>query len=289
MAIDVAVKPGRERTSRVSIEDIRQCGWGMLPPCHPVDLPQPSDEWTVAQAHADPPTVAVCIPFGFRNANGSLRWTPPEFTMALAGLQFPPGTSCAYLATKGVKRDDARNDLVHQALALRPRYILFLDDDNPPPPDTVLKLMHVLDSTGDEVALCAGIYTNKTVPASPLVFAGDGSGCHWKWKAGDVFECPGGIATGCMMIRASVFAQLPEPWFHDVMDLTDAHRYGFFLDVEKGLPAMVTDDLFFCKRVRDAGLTMLAHGGVLPGHWDQQGRCFRLADDAYPFRVEVGE
>lgn len=226
-----------------------------------VILPPPAPGWTMEgkRTATTPPVLVIAIPF-------EGRYVPPEFALALALLQFPPNMQWMLTATKGVKRDEARNDLVRQARTLGARYVLFLDDDNPPPPDTVLKLMYVLESTGPEVALCAGIYTNKYDPPSPLVFLAEGAGPYWRWRVDEVFECPGGIATGCMMIRTAAFDRVPEPWFHDPPD------------------GSMTDDLYFCRKVREAGMTMLAHGGVLPAHWGPDGTEYRLGPDTYPFQ-----
>jgi hypothetical protein len=49
----------------------------------------------------------------------------------------------------------------------------------------------------------------------------------------------------------------------------------------------VTDDMYFCRKVREAGFRLLAHGGVLPAHWGQDGNCYRIAEDTYPFRGQV--
>jgi hypothetical protein len=233
--------------------------------------------------------IAICIPFGHRDANGSLRWIPPEFTIALATLEVPPGSKCLHLFTKGIKRDLARNQLAHQALAQGARYIMFLDDDNPPPPDALVKLKEVLDSAGDEFALVGGIYCDRFERSPPLVFQRARAGPYWRWRVGEVFECPGGIATGCMMIRANVFEHLPQPWFKDLTTLDEAHASGWFLDRQMGSPAGVPDDMYFCGLVREAGFRMLAHGGVLPAHWGQDGKCYRLRYDTYPFRGKAGE
>jgi hypothetical protein len=44
----------------------------------------------------------------------------------------------------------------------------------------------------------------------------------------------------------------------------------------------MTDDIYFCRKVREAGMRILAHGGVLPGHWDEHGNVYFLPDDSYP-------
>jgi cellulose synthase/poly-beta-1,6-N-acetylglucosamine synthase-like glycosyltransferase len=238
------------------------------------DKPLATVLWTLTGAVPRTVTVAICIP-------SSGRYCPPEWGIALALLQCPPNTNQIYLTIKGAKRDRARNELVEQALSYNTRYVLFLDDDNPPPPDTLYKLLQVMDSSDDDVAVCAGIYGTKTNPSAPLVFQGESVGSFWKWKKGDVFECER-IATGCMMIRASAFARIPKPWFVDIESTEQAREHNLLSPVSNPPYYQMTDDIYFCRKVREAGMRILAHGGVLPGHWDEHGNVYFLPDDSYP-------
>ena len=220
--------------------------------------------------------LVVGIPF-------SGRYVPPEWAMSLMHMRYPRNCRTGHYATKGLIRDEARNKLVEKAISEDSQYLLFIDDDTAPPMDMVTKLMQELDTRDEDTVVCAGIYTTKTEPYEPLVFMGHGTGPHWKWKFGDVFPC-WGIATGCMMIRTSVFKRISKPWFKDIdciEDVTEPEVFG-----KDGKPDVfrMTDDLYFCKKVADAGLTILAHGGVLPVHWDQKGRGHVLPDTAYPVK-----
>ncbi len=222
-------------------------------------------------------TFALLFPF-------SGRFTPPEWALGLSALQFPTGTSRVYLHAKRVKRDAARCLLVERALEMDAKYILFLDDDTHPPPDAVHKLFMALETADKDVVACGGVYTSKSIPSEPLIYKDDeDSGPFWKWKAGDVFEV-GGIATGCLMIRASVFKELPKPWFRDIDDVSQiGDDPAVQLETQVGFFTM-TDDLYWCRKVRQAGFRILAHGGVLCVHWDQQGNPFTLPRDSYPMK-----
>src|SRR5208337_1931958 len=103
--------------------------------------------------------VAICVPFGNRNPDGSLRWVPPEFSIAMLNLKIPTYVNLYCCATKGRKRDESRNDMVKKAQKVKARYVWMVDDDNPPPPSALMRLMYVLDLSDDDVALCGGIYT----------------------------------------------------------------------------------------------------------------------------------
>ena len=221
--------------------------------------------------------LVVGIPF-------SGRFVAPEWAISMMHMRYPRNARTGHFATKGVKRDEARIKLVERALAEDSQYILFVDDDTALPMDAVSKLMQELEVRGEETVVCAGIYTTKTDPIEPLVFLDHGTGPHWKWKFGDVFPC-WGIATGAMMIRTSVFSKISKPWFRDIDRIEDVGEDTFVFGKD-GRPDefRMTDDLYFCKKVKDAGLEILAHGGVLPVHWDQKGRGHVLPDTAYPVK-----
>jgi hypothetical protein len=163
-------------------------------------------------------------------------------------------------ALKGMEIGEARCLIAKHALDLGAKYLFFLDDDTAPPYDAVRRLVFALEQAGDDFMVAGGIYANKhSYPTEPMVFKADGDGPFWRWKYGEVFECAS-IGTGCMLIKTEVFKHLPEPWFKTVSECpTDQ---GEVHKVE------ITDDLYFCKKVRDAGFRLLADGGVLPIHWD---------------------
>ncbi len=237
------------------------------------------------------PDLAVMLP-----ASG--RYCPPEMHFAMGMLIKPTGLNYLQLGLKGVRRDKARIEMVKLARAEGSEFGLFLDDDNPPPADTIIKLLDVFHSHGPELAVVAGIYTGKILPAIPWVFRfkDNPEGFFWDWKAelrdddnnvireGEVFEVDA-IASGCMMIRLSVFDTLKEPWFLEVHTVEEALEAQPHADASpRGYYVEVTDDMYFCHKLRAAGFRIMAHGGVLPGHWDEHGNCYRLAPDSWPMR-----
>lgn len=238
------------------------------------------------ESHLPPWQTNGAVPKNLAVAIGlpcSGRYVPFEMGIALAGLAFPPSTNWTMLPVKGVKRDVAREGIAEKAIELGARNLLFIDDDNPPPPDTIYKLLQAMDSADDDVAVVAGIYCTKTNPPSPLVFQAEGGGPYWRWKRGDIFDCES-IATGCMMIRTAALAKIPKPWFKDVTSPSEAKQLGLLDADSQAIHFEMTDDIYFCRKVRAAGFRILAHGGVLPGHWDQNGNVYFLPDDSYPMR-----
>ena len=87
------------------------------------------------------------------------------------------------------------------------------------------------------------------------------------------------IATGCMMIKTEVFQHLEKPYFKTVDEEPDAEV----------ILKLVTDDLYFCKKVTDAGFKILADGAILCTHWDYRTdppTPYQLPPDSYPLKEE---
>jgi hypothetical protein len=210
---------------RMEILDLKEVSrrTGLRLPGEPKKTVQPATEippWQYLNRDRLPKNVGVALGIA-----SSGRYVPFEMAYALSRLAFPPSTNRIHIAVKGVKRDLAREGIAEQAIELGARNLLFIDDDNPPPEDTVYKLLQTIDSADDDVAVVAGIYCTKENPPSPLVFQSEGGGPFWRWKKGDIFECES-IATGCMMIRCSALAQIPKPWFRDVTTPEEAKELG---------------------------------------------------------------
>lgn len=225
-------------------------------------------------------TLAIGIPF-------SGRYVPPEWAMQLATLSVPMNTNYSYFTVKGMKRDAARDYLAQKALAAHSKYLLMLDDDTAPPAFAIHELMYAMDQADDDVAVMAGVYCTKTNPPVPIVSKDIGDGPFWKWKTGEIFEAPY-LGTGCMMIRVSVFDKLPKPWFKDINTVAEAKQFGMPLEADSAEQMTynyrVTDDIYFCRQLALAKYKCMAHGGVLPIHFDQSGNAYMLPDDSYPVK-----
>lgn len=213
------------------------------------------------------------------------RFVPPEWAMTMMSLSYPTGTSRTLAFIKGKPRAEARTELIKAAIERGCKYLLFIDDDTCPPPFTIPALVNALDQTDDSVAVCAGIYTNKVEPVAPLVYLERGQGSFWKWKHNEVFEC-WAIGTGCMLVRLSVLKDIPEPWFRDVGCIDEAGDDPVVIPDPTDPPEGVrmTDDVYFCEKLRQHGFKVLAHGGVLPVHIGQEGNAFVLPNDSYPLK-----
>ncbi len=221
-------------------------------------------------------TFSLLLPF-------SGRYVPPYFAVCLAALRWPSNSSHAILHSIYMKRDEARNHLVKSAIRLGSEMVIFCDDDMTIPGDTITKLHMALNTADDDVMACGGIYTSRCDLAEPYVYLKQDGAPHWKWKAGDVFPCYA-LGTGCLMIKTEVFKHIPEPWFRDI-DTVEEARLDPSLDIHPSVGEYrITDDIYFFQKMNKAGFKTLAHGGVLPVHWDQNGNPYTLPMDSYPMQ-----
>jgi hypothetical protein len=218
--------------------------------------------------------LAVGLPF-------SSRPTTPLWGVALATQAYPLNTTVTHVVIQDVEIGEARNAIVDHALALNATYIWFVDDDVVLPPFAAQRLGYALDTKGpktfpdSKIAVCGGIYCSKEELSTPVVYKKNGQGASWDWKLNEIFEVES-IGTGCMMIAAEVFKHLEKPYFKTVEEYTPAPNG------QMGCTKM-TDDIYFCEKVKKAGFTILAHGGVLCGHYDlRTKKIFTLPEDSPP-------
>lgn len=226
--------------------------------------------------------VVVGIPFRARKEGTVDGLCVPEWAITLANLQWPTNTNVAWAPVKGMGTGEARQCISEETLKLGAPLLFCLDDDVQLPPDAPRLLMETMSQAPDDVMVVGGIYTTKRHPPEPLVYVGgNGHGPHWKWKKGDIFECSG-IATGCMLIKTEVFKHLEKPWFKDIKGETE----GWEIE-NKAVDAMLnmTDDLYFCEKVTQAGFKILADTRVLCTHWDANtGQYFEMDPNSYPMK-----
>jgi hypothetical protein len=187
--------------------------------------------------------------------------------------------SKADLNNTQMTRDIQRDTLAEHALAMGAEYMMCFDDDTVPPSHEIQSLYYIL-AQNPKAAIAGGIYCTKGENPEPTIYKELGGGSHWNWTLGDIFKVKG-IGAGCMMVRLSALKDIPKPWFKDTAgEPTHTERVGD-LDL-KVISTTGTDDLYFCRKVDEAGYDIIAHGGVLCLHYDEEGRAYHLPDDSYP-------
>ena len=170
---------------------------------------------------------------------------------------------------------EARNIAAKQALEVNAKYLLFLDDDVLLPHKTLVRFLELMENNDDWDVL-TGIVPTKTDNAPPCIFKAGHPGPFWDWEFNTQFEidlC--GMA--CCMIRTSVLRRVGEPWFE------------WYRESQQGANAEEGEDVGFCRRVKEAGGTIVADGGVLCGHIDRDtGKVYCVdTKDRKPFRSEA--
>lgn len=222
------------------------------------------------------PKYFIAYPFGGRPV-------PVDWHLTVRSLLLPAnsrvveGYKRSYIKANGemsVPTDQAQTELVEEALNQDAEYILFIEDDTIPPPNVILELGRVLETADESVMVCGGIYTTRSNPPEPILYAAPMEGCFWNWKVGQIFPC-WAVGMGCTMIKVKLFRMMSKPWFKEIKNLEEALEYpDLFPDIDKakqvtyGNKVRCGSDMFFYTKLAAMGFKVLAHGGVLPVHWD---------------------
>jgi cellulose synthase/poly-beta-1,6-N-acetylglucosamine synthase-like glycosyltransferase len=195
---------------------------------------------------------------------------PIEMVTALALQSWPTNTNITFATVYGFETDEGRINAATRAIENGLKYIWYIDDDTVPPPDAGRQLLYTLEQN-PKAMVAAGIYTTRSSPPEPLVYLEQGAGPHWDWKVGEVFKV-WGAGTGCMMVNLEVFNHIPEPWFKTVLS---SHE-------------KISDDLYFCEKVAQAGFEVWANGKVLCHHYDMEnGIVYMLPRESAPYRNRI--
>jgi len=212
--------------------------------------------------------VAICTPTTGRKLPFELKFDPPA-NLLMVRLQ-----------VVGKPVDVARNMLIASALEHECRLLWFVDDDIEPPFNALSKLVYELENH-PEAAMISAVCPSRQDPPAPMIFNVPGDGPFWDWKAGEVFEAPGGVGFGCVLIRTGWLERIPPPWCKSNEE--QSFRAG---------PSVFTkrsgEDLYCCDKIRAAGGIILVDGSVICKHHDvATGRVYELPTDSLPWRSEV--
>ena len=152
------------------------------------------------------------------------------------------------LFSAAVPLDVARNELVDVALKQDPRveYIWFIDTDSIIP----RKLLYQLIECGSTVA--SALYFRKLFPYDPLMYKKEGDRYNpiREFKYGEIISVDA-VGMGCCLIDTRVFPYLEKPYFK------------FEWDGDK----VISEDIYFCNKVKEAGFEVKVNTDALIGHW----------------------
>lgn len=156
-----------------------------------------------------------------------------EFPISMLRVRVPRGTAPFW--ARGVSIAGNLNMMIHKALKADAAWVWIMGDDHVFDADL---LMNLLDRGVDIIApLCA----RRRPPYMPHVYGArpDGlfDGCRWEWLPREGVAEVGGAGTAGMVIRRHVLETMPAPWF----------------EVGRTQPDALGEDLWFCRKAREAG------------------------------------
>jgi hypothetical protein len=143
----------------------------------------------------------------------------------------------------GVRLNLVRNIAAGLARDNEADYLFMVDDDMLLPPGILDQLL-VLD-----LPIVAPIFFRSGVPFDPLVYDIDSETNDpvpiQDYPVDQVFEAPGGVGGGCVLIKTEVFRALDEPYWYYPMN------------------PKVGTDLEFCRRAREKGFPSYCDSRIL--------------------------
>lgn len=159
-----------------------------------------------------------------------------------------------------------KNVLDNEQSLGRYEYVLTLEDDNIVPSMALLLLLDSIQTSGFDVM--AGLYYMKNAMAVPMAFGRpgvrDGSG-EMDWSSVDMTQAimekrveeVNGVACGCTLWKMDLFREFAYPWFTTFVH----HKNGTTVEAS-------TQDIAFCKKLREKGKRIGVDARVGVGHLD---------------------
>lgn len=193
--------------------------------------------------------IMVIVPTRY---SGGPRW---QCVNAVAEMCRQAGTY--FQCAPGEPRAQNRNKIARQFLDTQREWLMMIDDDIAPPTDCIRRLAVVRQDivvapcpVWSKKGLCANVGDNVPTARVPT---------NWpSWFSWDVAADPfivGVAGTGVILTHRRVFETTPYPWF--VEDYGDMRgEYG------------QTEDIYFCRRVREAGFNIWVHPAAVCDHFN---------------------
>lgn len=152
------------------------------------------------------------------------------------------------ISQQGPYIQENRNTIVARAKIMGYDSILFVDHDMVFEPEAVEQLI------SRDKDIVGAPFAVKFLPTDPFyaVKKSDHLGAKiWEEREEGLFACAG-IGTALILIKTSVFDKVPQPWFEIRYDNKGVLEWG--------------EDLWFCKKARDAGFDIFCDTKVKVGH-----------------------
>lgn len=190
---------------------------------------------------------------------------PSKVALSHWNLTFPPNNPVARILALGQEVGEAYNNAIEAVLAHPDlsefEYILTIEHDNIPPPDSVVRLIAAMDAH-PEFSCIGGLYWTKGEGGVPQIW-GDPNDPVLNFRpqpprVGELVECCG-TGMGFNLWRLSMFKddKLRKPWFKTETGLNGG--------------GSGTQDLYFWADARKHGHRCAVDCSVLVGHYDKVG------------------
>lgn len=150
---------------------------------------------------------------------------------------------------------DSRNRLAAYAIAIEADYILWLDSDMVFEPDTLERMMTVLDEH-DDIDIISGLYCRRSTPFTPVAFDKLEVGEDGNLVFEDMKEIPEGLKEiagcgfGCVLMKTDC-----------LFDMSKEHKGAWFTPM-----ANAGEDCAFCIRAREEGYKIFIDPSIELGH-----------------------
>ncbi len=191
-----------------------------------------------------------------------------KFVVAFGRLAMPVNSVSQLMVVERQEVGIARNLIAEHLLTLtpRPRYLFFIGDDMLPQWDGLLKLWEEMESQRWDVL--AGLYHMKSEPPIPVAWRLAKPGplkLGVDWQPGEVIPVDV-VGMDFTLIRPEVFERLGAgPWFKTGITWKE---HGWPFPEGMGSIKKHTEDVWFCDRVREAGMRVGLHTGVRVAHYN---------------------
>lgn len=206
------------------------------------------------------------VMIGMPNGSGQI---PAMSVISLLQLQKP--CPCAFMVVERQMIEMARNAIVDMAIKNNCTHVLFVDDDNPIPPDTLVKFLE--DDKDIVIAPILARNAGADGKHKLCAFYSNEVGGQTLYKEIDEFRDDGFLhkidagGTGCMLIKIEVLKKLDEIYKGRMFERT---RLVFdkpvTVDGVEYLERTMSEDVEFCERAVKAGFELWLDSRIRPMH-----------------------
>jgi hypothetical protein len=172
--------------------------------------------------------------------------------------------SCDFMIVSRMRVDKARNVIARDAIKKGMDAVLFVDDDNPFPVDT---LKRFIDSGKDIVG---ALIPTRNAPVKKCVYKievedGIPTCKNMSYTPDKLFKCDA-VGSGCLFVKAEVLEKIDKRYgtiFEIMSEVYECEKEDGTKEVRR---RMISEDLEFCRRAYEQGFDVHCDPEVRPFH-----------------------